>query len=562
MKYDVCVFGGCSLDQTFFQNMDGSYDESPNSIAPGGKGANQAVAASRAGAKTTIITKVGKDNIGETIIENLKFNLVDTSNVDIVEGLQNDYANIYINVKDKDNDIQRVSGAINSFTVDMVEKYKDVILNSKIVVCQLKVPKEVTEELINFCYENDKILILTPCRPEKLSIKEESNLDLIDKISIITCNRKECQTIFGTDDIESCVKKYPNKLIVTLGSEGLMYHNGERIIEMPAIETDVIDTTGAGDTLNGNLSAFLSEGLDLQHALRKAMYASTMKLATKTAQQGMPYRDDLEEFILSKRNDKFEYSKELALALKMVKEAYYKIKYNSNLKIHSKADTTLVTDADLIIEKYLLGEITKQFPNDNFVTEENYPNNQLSDRTWVIDPIDGTAHFIKKDGLWGIQLAFFDKGSTKLSVIYLPEKDELYYAAENFGAYLNNNMIIPNEPVPANQAIIEFGGSIYKETEIKRGCLQNLIRSGHLAVSNIMHINSSCIAYTNLASGRTDALITSTVKPWDVMPGELLCKECGIPIKYMDENKKVKMFTNNQQVIDVCFPLKEQEPER
>lgn len=259
MKYDVCVFGGCSLDQTFFQNMDGSYDERPNSIAPGGKGANQAVAASRAGAKTTIITRIGKDNIGETILENLKFNLVDTSNVDIVEGLQNDYANIYINIKDKDNDIQRVSGAINSFTVDMIEKYKDVLLNSKIIVCQLKVPKEVTEELINFCYENDKILILTPCRPEKLSINEEKNLKLIDKISIITCNRKECQTIFGTDDIESCVKKYPNKLIVTLGSEGLMYFNGERIIKMPAIETDVIDTTGAGDTLNGNLSAFLSE---------------------------------------------------------------------------------------------------------------------------------------------------------------------------------------------------------------------------------------------------------------------------------------------------------------
>lgn len=559
MKYDVCVFGGCSLDQTFFQNMDGSYDERPNSIAPGGKGANQAVAASRAGAKTTIITRIGKDNIGETILENLKFNLVDTSNVDIVEGLQNDYANIYINIKDKDNDIQRVSGAINSFTVDMIEKYKDALLNSKIIVCQLKVPKEVTEELINFCHENDKILILTPCRPEKLSINEEKNLELIDKISIITCNRKECQTIFGTDDIESCVKKYPNKLIVTLGSEGLMYFNGERIIKMPAIETDVIDTTGAGDTLNGNLSAFLSEGLDLQHALRKAMYASTMKLTTKTAQQGMPYRDDLEEFILSKRNDKFEYQKELALALEMVQEAYYKIRYNSNIKIHSKIDTTLVTDADLMVEKYLLSEITKKFPNDKFVTEENYPNNQLSDRTWVIDPIDGTAHFIKKDGLWGIQLAFFDKGTTKFSVIYLPEKDELYYAAENFGAYLNNNMIIPNEPVPVNQAIIEFGGSIYRETEIKRGCLQNLIRDGHLAVSNIMHINSSCIAYTNLVSEKTDALITSTVKPWDVMPGELLCKECGIPIKYMDENKRVKMFTLNQKVIDVCFPEKAKE---
>lgn len=54
----------------------------------------------------------------------------------------------------------------------MIDKYKDVILNSKIIVCQLKIPKEVTERLINFCNNNNKILILTPCRPEKLSISE------------------------------------------------------------------------------------------------------------------------------------------------------------------------------------------------------------------------------------------------------------------------------------------------------------------------------------------------------------------------------------------------------
>ena len=114
MKYDVCVFGGAALDQTFYQNVDGSYDKTPNVYAPGGKGANQAVAAARAGAKTTIITKIGKDDIGENILENLRFNMVDTSNIEMIEGLQNDYSNIYINIKDKDNDIQRFAGAINS----------------------------------------------------------------------------------------------------------------------------------------------------------------------------------------------------------------------------------------------------------------------------------------------------------------------------------------------------------------------------------------------------------------------------------------------------------------
>lgn len=558
MKYDVCVFGGCSLDQIFYQNIDGSYDERPNSYAPGGKGANQAVAASRAGAKTTIITRIGKDDIGQSILENLRFNSVDVSNVEMINDLQNDYSNVYINIKDKDNDIQRFNGAINSFTPDMIENYKSVLLKSKIIACQLKIPKEVTERLINFCYEHNKTLILTPCRPEKLSISDPKNLELIDKISIITCNKKECETIFGSDDIESCVKKYPNKLIVTLGSEGLMYYNGERVIKMPAINSEVIDTTGAGDTLNGNLSAFLANGLDLQHALRKAMYASTMKLTQKTAQAGMPYLEDLENFIANSRNKKFAYGEELNFALQMVKDAYDNVKYNNNFRIHSKSDNTLVTDTDLAIEKYMLNEIKKKFANDNFVTEENFPDNKLSDRTWVIDPIDGTAHFIKKDGLWGLQLAFYDQGATRFAVIYLPEKEELYYAAEKQGVYLNNNKILSSASVPLNQAIVEFGGSIYKEYETKKRYLGKLMDHGKLSISNILHINSCCISYSNLIAGKTDALIISTNKPWDIMPGEFMCKECGISTYYLDFDKKVKLITANEALKDKILEHKDE----
>ena len=550
MKYDVCVFGGCSLDQTFYEKIDGTYNDIPDVIAPGGKGSNQAIAASKAGAKTIIISRIGKDEIGEKIINNLKFYGVNTSCVEIEDGLDNDYSNIYIKLDDKDNDIQRFSGAINSFTPDMIKKYKDILLSSKIIVCQLKIPKEVTVKLIEFCHKNNKTLILTPCRPEKLSISDKANLKLIDKISIITCNRKECETIFGTDNVEECVKKYPNKLIVTLGSDGLMYSNGKRIIHMPAISTDVVDTTGAGDTLNGNLSAFLAHGMNLQHALRKAMYSSAMKLTQKTAQAGMPYIDDLELFIRNHRNKDFEYHEELNLILSEIKKAYESTQYH-NFEIKSKADNTLVTDADIAVETYLLKIIKHKFPKDNFVTEEHFPGNKIFDRTWIIDPIDGTAHFVKNDGLWGIQLAFYDKGEVKFSVIYLPTKDELFYAFKNGGAFVNNEKILPLEIVPLNQVIVEFGGSLFKSLEEKKQCFNKLMHKGKLVVSNLLHINSCCISYTNLAMGRTDALIISTQKPWDVMPGEFLCKELGIPLIYLDSDKKVKLLTLNEEVKNI-----------
>lgn len=292
MKYDICIFGGCSVDLMFYEKEDGTYNTNPDKIVPGGKASNQAVAASRAGAKVTIITRIGKDKIGETIYNNLKYNDVDTSNIEMIPNLKNDFSEIYIDLETKDNEIIRNTASINSFTVDMIEKYKDVLLNSSIIASQLKVPKNVSDSLINFCYENNKPIIVTPCNPDKLS------LDLIDKISIITANQKECETIFKTTNIEECVTKYPNKLIVTLGKEGVIYHDGTNIVRLPAILSDNLkDTTGAGDTFNGNLAYCLTHGYNLKDAITRSQYASAMKVQVPTAQAGMPDKEELDKYV-------------------------------------------------------------------------------------------------------------------------------------------------------------------------------------------------------------------------------------------------------------------------
>ena len=159
MKYDVCVFGGCSLDEMYYIDNNGNIPQVP-SIAFGGKGANQAIAARRAGASVSIISRLGKDSIGQRILENFVYNGVSTNNIELVEGLENDYSKIFIDPNDKDNDIHRFGKAIDSFTPAMVERYKDILLNSKIVIAQMKVPKEVSVELINFCYKHNKPIII------------------------------------------------------------------------------------------------------------------------------------------------------------------------------------------------------------------------------------------------------------------------------------------------------------------------------------------------------------------------------------------------------------------
>lgn len=297
-KYDICVFGGCSLDMTYFQKEDGSFNNEADLVVPGGKGSNQAVASSRAGAKVVMISKVGEDYIGEIILNNLKTNKVNINSIDVSEDLKNDCCKIYIDYKTKDNEIVRENGSINSFTIDMVEQHKQTLLNSKVIVAQMKIPKEVSIALINFCYKNNLPIVITPCRPEKLILNNQENKELLNKITYITANKKECEIMFETTDIESCVKQYPNKLIVTLGNQGLIYHNGKQIVKLNAIDVSpVVDTTGAGDTFCGNFSAFISSGMEFSDAIEKAQYASALKITEKTAQKGMPYLKDLNKFI-------------------------------------------------------------------------------------------------------------------------------------------------------------------------------------------------------------------------------------------------------------------------
>ena len=530
MKYDICVFGGCALDQFYYKDENGEIPKNPTLVSPGGKGANQAVAASRAGCKVTMVTRLGKDDIGQRILENLVYNNISTNNVEVVEGLSNDYAKIVIDEKSKDNDIERFAGAIDSFTKEMIERYKKVFLQSKMVVAQLKVPKEVTVELINFCYSNNLPLVLTPCRPQRLALSEEGNRELIDKITYITANKKECEIIFGTDDINECLEKYPNKLIVTLGADGVAYHNGKEVITIPAIKTDNIeDTTGAGDTFCGNFAAALLKGYSLHESIIRAQYASSMKIQVKGAQDGMPYEEELEKYIMNHYLDDNDYTSEFDLAYSAIEEATTAIAKKNLLKINVqvKEDSTFVTESDLLVEKMLIDAIRERYPDDNFVTEEFNNENTIKNRTWVIDPIDGTAHYMKGSIFWGIQLAFVDKGETQFSIIHLPKLSETYYAIKDKGVYLNHKKINLKKNVPFNESIIEFCGSCHKKAEEKQELFDKLLKTTPRP-ANFMHINSCCFAFANLLSSRADTLIISTVKPWDILPGVFMVQEAGV----------------------------------
>ena len=223
------------------------------------------------------------------------------------------------------------------------------------------------------------------------------------------------------------------------------------------------------------------------------------------------------------------YTREFDLAYESIEEAANAIAKKDLIKINVrvKEDSTFVTESDLLVEKMLIDNIREQFPNDNFVTEEFNNENTIQNRTWVIDPIDGTAHYMKKSIFWGIQLAFVDNGEIQFSIIYIPKLSEMFYAIKGKGAYLNHKKIVLKENIPLNESTIEFCGSWHKTHTEKQRVFEKLLNN-EIRPANYMHINSCCFAFANLLTGRTNTLVLSTVKQWDILPGIFMTQEAGL----------------------------------
>ena len=294
-KYAV-VFGGCSLDNSFKQNADLSYNSVPDKSIPGGKGSNQAVALARAGQNVKMVSIVGNNESGNKIIENLNNNNVDTSNVIKLDGIESDSCNIFVSV-DGDNDIQRSSQAIKQFTPETVKENAELLKGAKVVVTQSKLPREVYVELIDFCYENKISIVLTPCPSSVLKCSENGNEELLKKVSYITANKKEALEISECDNIFDAIKKFPN-LIVTAGEEGVYFFDNSEIVHVPAQKPEqILDTTGAGDTFCGNFVASLMNNDSKIVAVKRGICASTIKLSKMGAQPGMPTKQELDGYI-------------------------------------------------------------------------------------------------------------------------------------------------------------------------------------------------------------------------------------------------------------------------
>lgn len=253
----------------------------------GGKGANQAVTASRLGAEVAMVGAVGIDTFGHEIIANLEANGI---NVDDVERVtHSESGSAHITLYDQDNSIIVIPAANNEVTPEKVANFQDRLLASDLVILQHEIPQVTNEAIIDYCYENQIPTLLNPAPARPLA--EGS----IEKLTYLTPNEHEAAIIFPDQGRAELLAKYPNKLIITLGSIGAVFHDGEKEVIVPAYKVTPVDTTGAGDTFNGAMAVALLKGLPMEDALKFGNLAASLSVQGFGAQGGMPTIEQVKE---------------------------------------------------------------------------------------------------------------------------------------------------------------------------------------------------------------------------------------------------------------------------
>lgn len=264
---------------------------------PGGKGANQAVAAAKLGGNVSMIGCVGGDIFGKDLIGNLIVNRVDISNVKVLDGHSTGVAMIVI--KDGNNSIIVDPGANSQIGVQMIEDLEDIIAKSDMVVVQLEIPLETVEKAITIAKKHQVKVLLNPAPARPLHDQ------LLSMVDIFTPNESECEIITGMpvksiENAKEAVAFLNTKgipiVIITMGGKGAVYNNQKEIIHKPVPEVKVVDTTAAGDSFSGAIAVALSGGRSLDEAIDFANIVGTLTVTRKGAQSSLPSLKDVDAF--------------------------------------------------------------------------------------------------------------------------------------------------------------------------------------------------------------------------------------------------------------------------
>lgn len=260
---------------------------------PGGKGANQAVAARRLGAQVAMLGCVGDDAFGRQLRGQLEAEGVDTRSVRTEGAVSTGVA--AITVSQAENSIIVVPGANHALSPADVLAAESAFATADVVLCQLEIPLETAEAAAAMAEKHGKPFILNPAPAVPLSQA------LRERATLLTPNEHELAILLSGSDSawQQQLARYPERILMTRGADGAWFAGCDGALHhQPAFPVNAVDTTGAGDTFNGALAAYW--GKSFGEMARLACAASALSVTRAGAQGGMPTQGELEVFLGSR----------------------------------------------------------------------------------------------------------------------------------------------------------------------------------------------------------------------------------------------------------------------
>ncbi len=287
-------------------------------IFPGGKGANQAVAAARLGADVAMIGRVGNDPFGSNLIDNLKQNRVDTSRVLRDESASTGTAIIVVDSNGQ-NSIVLSPGANGKVSSSDVEpaSFRDPSTSSgqrfSLLLLQLEIPTETVLHSARLARQNGLRVLLNPAParqlPDELVALSDFILPNETELSLLagrTPAPSANQTISDLASVEtaarSLVTREAQTVIVTLGADGALIVNQNGAKHIPSFKVNVVDTTAAGDAFIGGFAAALLNNKPLEDAIQYACACGALAVTQFGAQPSLPTKEEVEQFVRAPRN--------------------------------------------------------------------------------------------------------------------------------------------------------------------------------------------------------------------------------------------------------------------
>lgn len=269
---------------------------------PGGKGANQAVAASRLGAEVQMVGCVGNDVFGEDLIRNLKKNGVGTDFVRKIGNKSSGIAMIIVS-ESGENSIVLAPGANMMVNKDLVKKAENVLKNSDALIIQFEIPLDVVFYTIDMAKTFEKKIFLNPAPAQKIPDA------ILKKIDYIIPNETEATIITGVQvkdlntakrAVENLINRGSKSVILTLGENGSLVVSEKEMTRLPAYNINVVDTTAAGDAYVAAFALGILRNFTEKRAAEYANIAGALASTKLGAQSSLPTRKDIEMFLKNK----------------------------------------------------------------------------------------------------------------------------------------------------------------------------------------------------------------------------------------------------------------------